>query len=886
MTRLHATILVTCVTISIAAAEIAAADWELQLEDDFQRENLGDDWWASGLTEIENGRLTVGREDDMGRNLVICTQKFDGATRLEYDAMAPVENPSDLSAIINGSTDGYSSGYFFGFGSQHNTTGRFILRGITIDEYDATITPGEWHHVVCERFEDRFRHIIDGETVLEYTHEDPLPGPLHRQIGLYVWHKGVFDNVKVFTQPEEVEVVEAVSGQLPSDELVVTPRAYPRAGKVGLSVDVPAFGAEYEHVTLHTWLHLPGPDRMRIHKRVTVPNIREEVIFDVSDVPAGEVQATAVVFSGEEKLAVVGGDNAPTLNWPGRDPRYADVKALNNLVWEMVNAGGDAANASEHTFTVPIQRWLYIRSQAEVNGGSVRLILDTDDPEEAITVHDGSQRVMVAKRRVEAGEHTIHVTTEGRARLTKLEVRAIPDVQHSRYPTNRWLKSNPRYDWEFISRHILPSATTIITSGDPERITDNRIEEWIAEGGRWIVYTSRPGLHGNREIEESGERLFEHYSSKPGFAHPLMDGVLVDEFYTPNDPAYPSYIRMAELLAEKWPEKGFFPYVAGRFGQDEGSVEFTKACVAADGMICREAYIAEWDNLRAGLDYMRRAADRMVHPIDDALPGVIENTVWVAGTFSFPWPYADGFPSVNYNAYLDMQMQMLATHPAWFGLGGVHTWRSGYSDEERVRWMGRLFEHYFIEGNTRRFSADPYLLDHIDNPDFVDGLEGWTVASAGEDDPEPMEIEGFGSLQGRYYRGNDSALVMRRGEQPNTITQTIRGLQVGRTYSVKMLSADYEEFQQDKSAETLHGVEVQLADCDPIEGGKYDYQEAFNTRRRLGEFTRQNPLYLNYHWHVFRATGTTARLTITDAPGEAGQQLLVNFIEVKPFLMD
>ncbi|MBD3293116.1 MAG: hypothetical protein GF393_09340, partial [Armatimonadia bacterium] len=162
------------------APQTEAADWELQFEDDFERAELGDNWWASGLTEIEDGRMVIGREDDMGRNLVMCARKFDGAIRLEYDAMSPVEDPSDLSAIINGSTDGYSSGYFFGFGSQLNSTGRFILRGTTIDEYDATIVPGKWHHVVCERFGDRFRHIIDGETVLEYTHDDPLPGPLHK----------------------------------------------------------------------------------------------------------------------------------------------------------------------------------------------------------------------------------------------------------------------------------------------------------------------------------------------------------------------------------------------------------------------------------------------------------------------------------------------------------------------------------------------------------------------------------------------------------------------------------------------------------------------------------------------------------------------------------
>lgn len=890
MSRLISIAIVASWMLLTLAGAAPADDWTLQFEDGFEREDLGDDWWSSGLTRIEDGRLVVGREGEMGRNIVMTTRQFEGAIRLEYDAMAPVDNPGDLSAIINGSTEGESSGFFFGFGSQLNTTGRFLLRGQAIDEYEAIITPGEWHHVVAERFENRFRHIIDGEVVFEYTHEDPLPGPLNRHVGFYVWHKGIFDNVKVFTRPEDVEVVETIAGKIPRDELEVAPRVYPAPGKIGVSITLPQVEGERYLDVSASLLSLEHPERLQRINRVTAPGMREEIIFDAQDLPAGPYVTHVQVSSRES------GDTeqfAQEIEWPGRDPRFADVKVLNNLVWELLKVdAADGGLNGAHFFDVPIERWLYIRSKAEVGDGSVSLSLDSDDPSAAFTVHDGSEPVMVAKRRVPAGQHTIHVTTEGEARLLSLEVRAIPDIQHSRYPTQQWLKSNPAYDWEFVTEHVMPAATTIITSGDPEGIRE-QVEEWIDRGGRWIVYTSRPGLHGNREIEQSGEGLFEYFSSKPGFAHPLMDGVLVDEFYTLDDPAYPAYIEMARMLADEYPEKGFFPYVAGRFGMDEGSVEFARQCFEADGMICREAYLAEWPTLLEALTYMRQAPERMIHPIEDALAGAIFNTVWVPGTFSFPWPFADGYPSVNYNAYLDMQMQMVATHPAFFGLGGLHIWRTGYTDEERVRWMWRLFEHYAIEGNTARLSTDPYLLRHIDNPDFVDGLDGWTARPAAEDGLEPVEIEGYGKLQGRYYRGNDTALLMRRSaDGPNTITQTIRGLRVGQYYSVKMLSADHGELQAGKSQKTLHPLSVTLSDCEPVEGGKYDYQEAYNTRQRVGAFTRENPLWINYHWHVFRATGTTATLTISDwvSPddpgGPVGQELLVNFIEVKPFLMD
>ncbi|MGC9319848.1 MAG: hypothetical protein ACP5KN_17575, partial [Armatimonadota bacterium] len=528
----------TIAIMALAAGLAPADDWTLKFEDTFEREEFGEDWWASGLARIQDGELVIGREDDQGRNLVFCQREFEGAIRLEYDAMAPVDEACDLSAIINGTEGGYATGYFFGFGSQNNTVGRFLLKGQPGMEYVATITPHTWHHVVCERFGHRFRHIIDGETVLDYTHEDPLPGPMNRKVGFYVWHKGHFDNVRVFTRPEEVNVVAAVAQSLPSDELQVSSRVYPAAGKIGLSVDVPPLEG-IEQVRLKAVLNSAETDvAVGGVERLTVPNIREELIFDARDWAVGSYVALVGLRDAHGELL---GDVATVIvRWPGRDRRFEDVKALNNLVWELLNATADEGDLTGmHEFSVPIQRWLYIRTTAEVGDGAVSIILDSDDPADAVTVHDGSQRVMVAKRRVEAGEHFVQVSAEGDARLTQLEVRAIPDVQHSRYPTTVYhIEANPEYDWEFISRHILPSATTIITSGDPSGIED-RVRQWIDQGGRWIVYTSRPGLHGHREIEETGQRLFEHYSTKPGFAHPLMDGVLVDEFYTPNDPAYP-----------------------------------------------------------------------------------------------------------------------------------------------------------------------------------------------------------------------------------------------------------------------------------------------------------------------------------------------------------
>ena len=46
--------------------------------------------------------------------------------------------------------------------------------------------------------------------------------------------------------------------------------------------------------------------------------------------------------------------------------------------------------------------------------------------------------------------------------------------------------------------------------------------------------------------------------------------------------------------------------------------------------------------------------------------------------------------------------------------------------------------------------------------------------------------------------------------------------------------------------------------------------------------------WINYHRHVFRATGDTAELRISDwgESRQAGIELMFNFIEVQPYLED
>ena len=43
------------------------------------------------------------------------------------------------------------------------------------------------------------------------------------------------------------------------------------------------------------------------------------------------------------------------------------------------------------------------------------------------------------------------------------------------------------------------------------------------------------------------------------------------------------------------------------------------------------------------------------------------------------------------------------------------------------------------------------MLTHIENPDFDDGVRGWTLSAAEEGSMAVKGMDSYGMLQGRYY---------------------------------------------------------------------------------------------------------------------------------------
>jgi hypothetical protein len=133
----------------------------------------------------------------------------------------------------------------------------------------------------------------------------------------------------------------------------------------------------------------------------------------------------------------------------------------------------------------------------------------------------------------------------------------------------------------------------------------------------------------------------------------------------------------------------------------------------------------------------------------------------------------------------------------------------------------------------------------------------------------------------------DTFLRMTRSEKgPNTFSQTIKNLQPGRLYSMKMFSCDYDDL--------VHPRTKTREQANPFMGSVSLEGVDLDTKRSFSEMYSSTPepripIWITYHWKVFRAKGHTAQLVVSDWRGEKephgpfGQEQIFNFLELQPY---
>ncbi len=651
-------------------------------------------------------------------------------------------------------------------------------------------------------------------------------------------------------------------------------------------------------VSVNYGLMRPLPAKAHVLVRVTKPGAARPLanvdlpaaegpgvspLVDLQAEPPGKLTVTAQVLDAAGKP--VGQAAQAAVDWPKRDPRFSPergVKVLNNMCFELLNV----AKPGTKTYTVnsPREGWLYLCVvPTPYNLATVIPQVVVDDVVVKLRLVG---RKWEAMRYLPAGPHRVRITVGNADWAGRLIVRAVGEYVYAMYGANPLVPETGNYTWEWLRKHCLDSYNVVI---GPARMdfAAEEIKEWTSEGKQWMTQRNLP-------FDMDVDGVFDYWTKEPGFAHPLMSGIWADEFYGGEkmQKMYPIWCEaLRRIHADpRYRGKRFYAFTGATYIADYDLL--VKTLLECDYRIGAEWYVREVPSAADiegtfGPEWERNSRAAW----DQAAPEASMSRLWVLGLLSQPEESCDIYPQCDYNAFLDLQMEFLATDPALFGVRGLYGYYSPYVGEEQTRLMAALVRHYGLEGRTDRFLPGSYDLPHLQNPDFVDGLQGWQVAAVAEGSVAPKVVERFGFLQGRYATnvGDTTVWTKRGAAKPNTLTQELRDLQPGKPYSLRFFTGNYQDYLAGKSNPYKHGVSVTITDAKLVPEKCFQAVIKSNYAHKFAQFDAKNPYRMNYHQVVFIPQGQTARLTLsdwktaTDPGGPEGEEIIWNFVQVQPY---
>jgi len=667
----------------------------------------------------------------------------------------------------------------------------------------------------------------------------------------------------------------------------IEPTAYPLPQKIGAVLDARALFLS-PGGTIRCALYQSGKSQPVQRKEISlVPEIgKAEVIFDAPDLSPGEYVVRASAHGPDG--APVGEESSAAVTLAERPPEFDGVKVLNNFVWELlrVQMSQESPSSSQYTFNNPLQGWVYIQTRARTEAdGKVWVIVDSNSRSKAAITHAADEPdTLEAMMELPPGRHTVRVVGTGASTIEDLIVRRVPAIYLANYPQGNILTPFGQMDEELFWREVVRNTNSLIV-GHVYAEDAAFYEQW-EKMGRSVIYGDAvlwPDTHDEAGVDQ----VYQKWAGSPGAQHPLFDGILIDEFGVFDHPVYDVWRKAIERIYAN-------PKFAGRivnvYCLDLTGTERHKALARVvregGGSFFIELYLYEQPREEMARHRIRDCFVENLKVWERHFPGSTQDIVVTLMLANEPNYSHNCNPGVNFKTFMDLQFQCLATHPACFGLGGVEEYHIGRSDEETTCWTGRLYRHYGIEGNTELLGADPYALNHIQNPDFTQGTAEWTLAPAEPGSIAVKRMIGLARIQGRsrlFGPGDSFLWTKRSAAQPNTFAQEIRDLEPGRLYSLKMITAGYENLSPDKSEKKPDAVSITVGNAEMISEPVTDFQFTYPSGR-------QDPRFLNYHYKVFRARGTSAQLTISDwatetePGGPIGQELMFNFVEIQPYL--
>ena len=574
----------------------------------------------------------------------------------------------------------------------------------------------------------------------------------------------------------------------------------------------------------------------------------------------------------------------------------AEATRLNNLVSELIHRESlTFLDGDEIVFTNPRHGWVYVGLQTAGGDGSFEL---RHEGEILLSTEDRAVARYETMRLLQEGEYTLSVRAEGQPSIQSLVVRTMPETHYVRFPQEPRYPELGMFSWPWLKEHVLSSVNTVV--GFPDK-SEEAIREWTDSGRKFISYGHLPHMESL-----TGIQALEYWQTNPGFQDPRLSGLIADEFQGRQHPLYPAWIDGMRRLGERMrgTGKAFYAYCGGpgMYSRPE-TRELVRTVFNAGFYMAWERYHHEMPTLPEAEALIDRLLGQEIHKWRAAFPDCQKQIVLVLGIFA-TGPDLDVQPQVNYKVWMDMQMRYLATHPEFDGLFGVHWWYSGAANEEMLRWESALYRHYCIDGATNLLSERfgwTYMLSHIENPDFYHGLEDWLPEPASPDSLKTGYLERFARVQNRYWQrggypddpaGNTHLWTKRQAISPNRVSQTIKNLVPGDIYTAQMITADYQDIINGRSEREPHAVSIIVDGAEVLEEGSYRSVPVPGGGGHPQLPFENGPAYFNHHRIMFKATETSATLTISDwvsvenPGGPTGQELMYNFIQVQPYYVE
>jgi len=148
---------------TVYTEEVAGAGWTEQFTDDFARTELGPDWQVvSGEWAVADGALT-------GHGVLLCTRRFPGNQRIEYEACSAQPVSGVLGVNLAADDRGAGSSLYFAFNAGEGNSLLYLAGAVPIGEAPPVAPRGELLHIACEIRDNTIRHAINGQIVQEFN---------------------------------------------------------------------------------------------------------------------------------------------------------------------------------------------------------------------------------------------------------------------------------------------------------------------------------------------------------------------------------------------------------------------------------------------------------------------------------------------------------------------------------------------------------------------------------------------------------------------------------------------------------------------------------------------------------------------------------------------